>query len=289
MRRARGFTLVELIVVIVLVGVIGGVVITVFKPALEGYLDVGRRADLTNQADTALRRMVTEVRGAVPNSLRSTGDQCLELVPTADGGRLRTAPDTTWDSVATRPRSEAVDGSGALTVFDVLTPLGPGTEPGDLVVVANQDPSEVYGQSNVGTIRSVAPAPSDGTLAPGIARITLTAPVQFPPGAESGRFVVVPGNERAVTYRCENVGNTNGTGSGILYRYRNYGFSQAQNCQPPATERQILATKVSGCSIRYQANPGITQQSGFVQVQLTLTEAGESVNLIYSAHVNNVP
>lgn len=288
-KRAHGFTLVELVVVIVLVGVIGGVVITVFKPALEGYLDVGRRADLTNQADTALRRMVAEVRGAVPNSLRSPGDQCLELVPSSDGGRLRTAPDTTWDSVATRPRSEAVDGTGSVTVFDVLTPLDASTGDGDLVVVANQDPSEVYGGTNVGVIRSVAAAPVDGALSPGAARVTLAAPAQFPLGAESGRFMIVPGNERAVTYRCEDVAIRNGVGTGILYRYRNYGFNQVQTCQLPTENRQIVATKVSGCSIRYQANPGITQQSGFVQVQLTLTDTGESVNLIYSAHVDNVP
>ena len=80
MRLQRGFTMVEIIIVIVLIGAIGGSMMMVVRPAMETYLNVMRRADLSNQADTAVRRMTTEVRSAVPNSLRVTanaaGAQC---------------------------------------------------------------------------------------------------------------------------------------------------------------------------------------------------------------------
>ena len=75
-RRAhRGFTLIELVLVVVVTSVMAATLVVFFKPAIEGYLVSRARADLTDQADTALRRMVRDVRLAVPNSVRTPGSQ----------------------------------------------------------------------------------------------------------------------------------------------------------------------------------------------------------------------
>ena len=98
MHRQRGFSLVELVMVIVIGGVIAATLTVFLRPAMDNYLATRARADLTDQADTALRRMVRDVRLAVPNSIRTPGTQCFETVPTSAGGRFRSGPDTLNDS-----------------------------------------------------------------------------------------------------------------------------------------------------------------------------------------------
>ena len=55
---SRGFTLVELIVVIVLTGVLSSVLVQFITVPVESYVDVSRRAKSTDIADTAMQRLV---------------------------------------------------------------------------------------------------------------------------------------------------------------------------------------------------------------------------------------
>lgn len=272
--KQRGFTLLELVMVIMITGVIAASVVVFLKPAIDSYFSSRRRADLTDMADTALRRMAKDIRGAVPNSIRTVTTSCFQLVPTVAGGRYRGAPDTVNGA------SVSFDSSVATNAFDVLSPLSQTPASGDWVVIGNQNGDDVYTGSSRGALSSVTtPAATAG-----VARITLAAPTQFPVGSDSGRFVVVADAEQSVFYNC--VGNT-------LYRTKaTFAANQAATCgMTSGLNVKIVATDVApaGCTFVYDPNQGATQQGGFVWMHLTLSRDGEDVSLAHGVHVDNVP
>jgi len=246
------------------------------------YADTFDRAALVDAADTALRRMQRDVQLAVPNSIRAPSPNCFEVVPTSDGGRFRTAPDTV------NAGSAVLDPATATTSFDVLTPLVSVPTAGDWIVVDNQNPSDVYTGANRAAVTLVnAPAAALGRH-----RITVAAK-QFPLGYDGGRFVVVPDAQKAVFYVCSGADGTldaAGNGRGTLVRLSNYGFDAAipASC-PGVAAGAVLATGVRSCRFVYDPNQGATQQNGFLSIQLELARHGETASLVLGAHVVNVP
>ena len=281
-RLPRGFSLLELVVTIVVFGVMAATLTVFFRPAIDAYFGSRNRADLTAQADNALRRLQREVQSAVPNSIRTPSTDCVELVPTLTGGRFRTGPDTVNGGAI------ALDPSLATTDFDVLTPLSTLPPAGDWVVVDNQNPGDVYSGSNRAAITGVTtPVASAGRH-----RLSV-ASTQFPLGYDGGRFVVVPDSVKAVFYVCAGADGTldaSGNGRGRLVRLKNYGFNAAPPAAcPAAASGDVLATRVRSCRFVYDPNQGATQQNGFVSIQLELARNGETASLLLGAHVVNVP
>ena len=281
-RRARGFTLVELIVTLVLFGLMSATLVVFLRPAIDSWLAVRTRAALASDADHALRRMLRDVRTAVPNSIRTPGSQCFELVPTGGGGRYRMAADFVTAG------SAAADPQAATTQFDVYNRLLPLPAVGDWVVVDNQNPGDVYSGAN----RSAITALSTPAAAHGQHRLGINA-LQFPLGYDGGRFNWVPNSQQAVFYVCSGASTTlDGAGNapGVLVRLKNYGFnaSAPASC-PTVAGADVLATGVRSCRFLYSANQGATQQSGFVSLQVELTRNNETASLVLGAHVSNVP
>lgn len=281
--------------VIVIGGVMAATLVVFLKPAMDGYLATRARADLTEQADSAVRRIVRDVRLAVPNSIRTPDPACVELVPTTTGGRMRSGPDTVNDSgpncTPSATCAAPFDSSQATTVFDVLSLLATVPLPGDWVVVGNQNPTQVFSGANRAVISSVTtPAVTQGRL-----RITVPS-TQFPLGYDGARFTVVPAAQGPVFYVCSGADgllNASGDGKGTLYRMMNYGFNATYPticpANPAASGADVLATRVRSCSFVYDPNQGATQQNGFVWMEIELSHLNESAHLVMGAHIANSP
>ncbi|MDR2259935.1 MAG: type II secretion system GspH family protein [Azoarcus sp.] len=277
MAGVRGFTLVELIVVMVLAAILGGTALVFFRPATEAYFDSRRRADLSDMADTALRRMAGEVRTAVPNSVQTAGTLCFRFVRSTGGGRYRKAADVG------RAGSRALDLREDAPAFDVFSPLPPVAE--DWLVIGNQTGGDVYAGHNRAVIGSVSAVDADlGTWRVGMGAMNgLQAPFSY----AGGRFVTVPKVGPVVTYVCSGAGtNAAGTGTGTLRRVSG-GFDGAAALAGCPAGGDPLARHVSACRFVYSS--GVTQENGFVWMELELAEAHEKVRLAHGAHVVNLP
>jgi len=285
---SRGFTLIEMVMVIVIMGVIAGMVAVFIRSPVQGYVDSVRRAELTDAADVALRRISRDVRLALPNSLRvlsTGGSNYIEFIMTSTGGRYRDPADgsTTGNFLS---YSDATD-----VAFDVLgaMPSSPAMIVGDYVVIYNlgegYSPANAYVTSDPCT--SCNRAKITGISGSVVTLASNPFASQSPPlPSPSSRFQVVPGGIRAVTYACSTTISAN------LKRYANYGFNAAQSAPAdppvsPATSSKLASGAT--CSVDYTSSA--TGRSGLLYISLTLADAssGESVTLFQEIHVDNSP
>ena len=91
--HARGFTLIELVVVILLTAAVAALAGRNVTGPVLGFVDTSRRAALVDAGHTAITRITREVRLALPNSVRIDGGNSLEFLRTRTGGRYRVAAD----------------------------------------------------------------------------------------------------------------------------------------------------------------------------------------------------
>jgi MSHA biogenesis protein MshO len=284
MRRPQeGFTLVEMIMVIVITGIIGGMVAVFLKAPVQQYMDVARRADMTDIADTALRRVTRDLHLALPNSVRVTGpcgggDACfLEFLPAPSGGRYRADIDAT-DDVCPGGNSDddILSFTAADTCFEVLGQM-PAVAVGDQIVVYNLGiaGADAYAGNTLATHNRRAVG------AVGANSISITSANALPFDSPGHRFHVVTA---PVSYVCD--------GAGTLWRYWGYAIQAGQPnnaaAAPLSTANSArLATNVSSCRFTY--DPLVVGRSGLVTMQLAITEQGETATLYNAAHVSNQP
>lgn len=290
-----GFSLVEMVVVIMIIAVVAGMMGLFIKAPLQGYVDSARRADLTDVADTAARRLIHDIRSALPNSVRVTSNGSavyLEYLETAAGGRYNSATTpagcmTSGNCTALTTVGDLVSGVASSASLELAS--GGGTLSASAVVV-------VYNQSNA------CPSAYCGDNAPLITGITngatdtsedvisFAATTFTTGGSPNNRFQIVSG---PVTYVCN-------PAAGTITRYWGYAMQALQpsdvTLAPLSTASQaLLASHVSDCSFAYatvQESLGTGQSSVAVTIPMILSESGvdgqaESIYLYNSAHVNN--
>ena len=299
----RGFTLIEMVMVIIILGVVGAIVAVFMKKPVDAYFDTGRRASLTDVADTAVRRIGRDVRRALPNSLRlPAGDQCIEFIPTKTGGRYRAMPDI--DPGAPAPPDDlsfsAVDTSFNMLGDNTALLVDQRITVGDVIAIYNLGitGADAYNRDNTDTV-SVAPSPVPSRVvgADTLAietRITTTGrATPYPLASPNNRFHVVPATEQVVSYVCTSPGVAAGEGTGTLHRVVRPLFPAAgPGCPAVPAGTPLLAKNLSACSMVYTDvlnNNAFLRRNGLLQVRLELTRASETVSLYHEVHVDNTP
>jgi len=264
-RVIKGFSLIELIMVIVIVGILSTITTSIITLPVKSYIDLERRTTLVDSAEMTLRRMQRDIRRALPNSIRVTNSgSVIEMLHTTDGGRYRA-------KLASDGSGNILDFISADASFDVLGSLF-SIPSGELVVYnLGSSSADAYTGNNRATIDNTSTVNS----------IVLTSAKLFLFQSPQQRFFIV---DTPITYSCAN---------GELRRYDSsidslYSItSSAPVLTGLSYKIQAKATSLS-CNFSYSA--GTTSRAGLVTLEITLTdEAGESAKLIHQVHVDNVP
>lgn len=267
-----GFTLIEAIIVILLTGILAAIAANFISRPIQQYLDLSRRADLTDAANSAVRRMSRDLHLGLPNSVRQNDVNCVEFMTTTDGGRYR---------AATPGNFMQFDNTSG-TQFDVIGPLSSVPNDGDFIVVYNLGipGADAYDPSYRGVVAA-------GTT---LTSIKLASAIQNPIESPAKRFFVLSKESPAVAYVCEGVGDVQGNGTGRLYRVSKYIPAPAvTSCASLKTNgtAALMAENVASCSFNYSS--GIIERSAVLSIRLGLKKDGESVNLYQDVNINNVP
>lgn len=273
--------MVEAIIAMTILGIVGGMVAVFIRMPVEGYHSSAQRAEMTDIADTALRRISRDLRLAVPNSVRVAtvgADTFIEFLPASTGGVYRAQCETAacdGDDIL------AFDVAAGDTSFDVLGGLGVLPDVGQRVVIFNLGVpgADAFAGENTAVITGVGVNATGGTIS--------IAAKQFPFTSPNQSFHIIGS---PVTYVCSPavVGNT---GTGTLTRVSGYPINPNQPTNFNGVNgitSAVLATRVSGCQITPPENM-ILPGRALVTIWLALQSSGETVSLYHEAHINNVP
>lgn len=265
--NTNGFTLVEMVVVITIVAILAAGAALFIRNPTQAFIDSENRANLTDRADTALRRMARDIRNALPNSVRTTTsglNNFIEFVPVKSAGRYRAA-------VGIATGDNPLDFSLSADSFDVLGPSVT-VAAGDKLVIYNLGipDSDVYEGTNSRVLQTTG----------NLSVLSFSGGV-FPQASPSSRFFVV---STPVSYACD-------MANGVLLMYSGYAIQPNQPASVAvlnglATARQ-LATNLTSCQINYV--PGILQRSGIITIYLGFTQDVAKVTLMHQVNVVNSP
>ncbi len=274
-----GFTLIEMVVSMVVLGIIGSVVSSLIQLPVQGYFDSKERAQLSDGADNALRRMAREIRLAVPNSVRLTsasGLTYLEFLLSTGGGRYRVMP------TGAGAGNPLLFGT-AITAFDALGPL-PNSTGAAWVIVGNVSATD-SSQPNAYLAPGGAMSSRAACTVCSASTITFPSTTTFPTAAEfeSRQYFLSSG---AVTYICD-------PANGVLRRYSGYPITAAQPTPGAGTGTAVL-TGLSACTMFYGA---VNQDIGVVSLRIdfaTSNDAGaissqDEARLVHHVSVSNAP
>ena len=268
-----GFTLVELVMVIVLLGIVAGILAPIISQSVTAYSDTQARSNLTAKGRIALERLAREMRHAIDGSVEVVSGTSIEFITSSVGGRY-VEKGYSLITNAECPQNERFDPGVTRSKLCLLHSNDAATNPfniGDNLVIGTQDPSEIRSGSTFVTLTAAVPG---GCAAPSCPPIWRS--VEFPnhtfPNESSGKHYAIAdfSHELRLVGTTLHWRRTNGLDLGL---YDN--TAEVTNADP------VLVDGVSSLSFSQTA-------TGILQITLTLSDGNDSVTVYHEVYVRNV-
>jgi MSHA biogenesis protein MshO len=290
----RGFTLVELVVAMTIGAMIVGFTVMLLRAPTDAYLDQSERSRLTEALDNVSNRLDTDLRTALPNSvrIRNAGTRSIiEFIQYENVGFFRTNGEL-------GDGSRELDFGTAADPFSIFGRLDPNQTAPYFVGRLAFGNRGVTGWNAYAGTNVITPANSPIKITPNLANDeeTLSLPAGFkfaiplplPTLAPTNRIFAI---SSPVTYICNSA-------TGFVRRYSNYAITAAiptaeTSAQLASAEMRVLATNATACRVRCDAagtaNVNVCQKALVTQISFTRTATGgnESIQLLHQAALDN--
>jgi MSHA biogenesis protein MshO len=277
---SNGFTLVELVTVIIVLGIVSVGISGFIRTSLDIFSDVTEREQLLGDSRFVVERINRELRMAVPHSVRvgnnaSNSVQCIEFLPSE------------WVSFYTSLSVQPDTSTSATVVEWGNNPSGFVWQAGDFAIVYPTDNNEVYDLSENKRIAITAcidnGADSECSSADdpeGTAQLTLAA--AFEDHSPASRLYIA---RKAISYCADTNGNI----------YRNeINIDNINNIQAFYTSGNLMAENLKNDFNQVDEAPfrvyeATLQRNSLVHILFAFERNGEIINYNSGVHVPNVP
>jgi MSHA biogenesis protein MshO len=278
----RGFTLIELVVAISISAILVSFMAMFLTTPIQAYFAQSRRSMLVASADTALRMMTSDVRTALPNSVRliNNGNVVgIELLTTTDMVDYRDAQGT--------PDPHGVDFGAPDKNFSTMGTFRSLVIPaGDYLSIGNAGTpgQDAYELAHVITPVGIAITATADISNAGEDDISLGGPVIFTFPSLSHHLFLVSG---PVSYLCDSSSQT-------LTRFSQYSISATTSGYTAGlliahgATGSLVAQNVANCQVDI-VSPGPAPYGQLIILRLLLSFGGDNLQLMQEMPVANTP
>lgn len=275
--KKAGYTLIELIVVIVLLGITSAFIFSYIRFGAQIFSDATGREQLVSQSRFAVERLTRELRNAVPRSIRvraNDSQRCIEFMPLLTSSSYlqiaKPGPTSGNDFIGVLPHDTSSIANQYLLVYATNTNF-------------------VYGNSPLR--RKIIDSFTLDTPAAGLITIAYNdSPSFFPTDSPARRYFV---GGQPVSW-CYNENTSS------LERYQGYGlvatqYTQAQLLSGFSGVGERMAVDIdnnlTNDELPFRVFEATLQRSSLVQIDLRFrrSAANEPLQVLHEVHIPNVP
>lgn len=263
-KKQQGFTLIEMVISIVLLGVVGISLGAIIQHSMTIYTDTTTREELLLQGRFVTDRMHREIRDAVPNSVQvNAATHCIEWLPITNTAVYETLP---LSPESTNTMRVLPEHGFAKAERIVIMPMSA------QILLDDIPANGVFPVAEIKKSELVQTAASENMV-----ELTFTQKTSFTANSPAHRLFVY---KNPVAYCLE--GNQ-------LYRYANYPLSRSElsPAELSVGDRELMAEKIK--SVQFDVKQASLVRNGLVKLQFIFNDNNEEVRLDHDVLIANTP
>ncbi len=274
----QGFTLIELVLVIIILGIMSVGISSFISISTQTYLTASNRDELIGNARFVIQRLSRELRNAVPNSIRIenfTTGQCLQFTPIVASSSYIDIP------VVPEPASDELS---VIPFIDDVTGADYQYNSGDLITIYPLKTTDIYAETDavfakifqIVGVEVVVDVDTGATAW----NINLPNDINFEEDSPTQRLYIT---NQQVSYCTRYISSES---VWTLVRFTAAITSGSQTY--PSSTAFYMAGYLTGDN-PFSYLHATLQRNALVQIQLHFTKDGENYVFDHEVHINNVP